>query len=107
MMAGFKVGVKRFAGRAAELCKIEFASSVGLLDCRQADNRTSGCKSHFFVASVSDGKSPAYPSVTLRMDFRDPNSVGTFVYHCHLLEHEDGGMMGAIRVEPARATPAN
>jgi FtsP/CotA-like multicopper oxidase with cupredoxin domain len=45
-----------------------------------------------------DGKSAAYPSVKLRMDFRDPNSVGTFVYHCHLLEHEDGGMMGTIRV---------
>jgi FtsP/CotA-like multicopper oxidase with cupredoxin domain len=50
-----------------------------------------------------------YPSVRLRMDFRDPNTVGTFVYHCHLLEHEDGGMMGTIRVEPAsrpRHTPA-
>jgi FtsP/CotA-like multicopper oxidase with cupredoxin domain len=43
----------------------------------------------------------AYPSVRLRMDFRDPNTVGTFVYHCHLLEHEDGGMMGVIRVDPA------
>jgi FtsP/CotA-like multicopper oxidase with cupredoxin domain len=42
----------------------------------------------------------AYPSVTLRMDFRDPNTIGDFVYHCHLLEHEDGGMMGLIRVEP-------
>ena len=45
-----------------------------------------------------DGKSREYPSVKLRMDFRDPNVVGTFVYHCHLLEHEDGGMMGLIRV---------
>jgi len=45
-----------------------------------------------------DGKSGQYPSVKLRMDFRDPNIVGTFVYHCHLLEHEDGGMMGVIRV---------
>jgi len=45
-----------------------------------------------------DGKSAQYPSVKLRMDFRDPNIVGTFVYHCHLLEHEDGGMMGVIRV---------
>lgn len=42
----------------------------------------------------------SYPSVRLRMDFRDPNTVGTFVYHCHLLEHEDGGMMGTIRVMP-------
>jgi FtsP/CotA-like multicopper oxidase with cupredoxin domain len=41
-----------------------------------------------------------YPSVRLRMDFRDPNTVGTFLFHCHLLEHEDGGMMGLIRVEP-------
>jgi FtsP/CotA-like multicopper oxidase with cupredoxin domain len=41
-----------------------------------------------------------YPSVRLRMDFRDPNIVGTFVYHCHLLEHEDGGMMGIVRVDP-------
>jgi FtsP/CotA-like multicopper oxidase with cupredoxin domain len=46
-----------------------------------------------------DAKSPQYPSVKLRMDFRDPRIVGTFVYHCHLLEHEDGGMMGTIRVE--------
>ncbi len=30
-----------------------------------------------------------YPSVKLRMDFRDPNIVGTFVYHCHILQHED------------------
>jgi FtsP/CotA-like multicopper oxidase with cupredoxin domain len=47
-----------------------------------------------------DGKVKVYPIVKLRMDFRDPNAVGTFVYHCHLLEHEDGGMMGLVRVEP-------
>jgi FtsP/CotA-like multicopper oxidase with cupredoxin domain len=41
-----------------------------------------------------------YPTIRLRMDFRDPGTVGTFVYHCHLLDHEDGGMMGLIRVEP-------
>jgi FtsP/CotA-like multicopper oxidase with cupredoxin domain len=48
-----------------------------------------------------DGRTLTYPSVRLRMDFRDPNIVGTFVYHCHLLEHEDKGMMGSIRVDPA------
>lgn len=47
-----------------------------------------------------DGRSTGYPSVRLRLDFRDPHIVGTFVYHCHLLEHEDGGMMGLIRVLP-------
>jgi FtsP/CotA-like multicopper oxidase with cupredoxin domain len=53
-----------------------------------------------------DGKTLQYPSVRLRMDFRDPNTVGDFVYHCHLLEHEDGGMMGLIRVEPAGTQPS-
>ncbi len=49
-----------------------------------------------------DGKSP-YPSIKVRMDFRDPHIVGTFLYHCHILEHEDGGMMGVIEV----VAPAN
>jgi len=54
-----------------------------------------------------NGRTLQYPSVRLRMDFRDPNTLGTFVYHCHLLEHEDGGMMGLVRVEPATsAAPA-
>lgn len=52
-----------------------------------------------------DNHMTAYPSVRVRMDFRDPNIVGTFVYHCHLLEHEDGGMMGTIRVDPADPAP--
>jgi len=51
-----------------------------------------------------DGKTAKYPSVKLRMDFRAPGIVGTFPYHCHLLEHEDGGMMGLVRVEPAQTT---
>ncbi len=41
-----------------------------------------------------------YPSVKLRLDFRSPNIVGTFVYHCHILAHEDLGMMATIQVLP-------
>ena len=40
-----------------------------------------------------------YPSIKVRMDFRGP-VVGDFVYHCHILQHEDGGMMATIRVLP-------
>ena len=40
-----------------------------------------------------------YPSVKVRMDFRGPD-VGDFVYHCHILGHEDNGMMAIIRVLP-------
>jgi FtsP/CotA-like multicopper oxidase with cupredoxin domain len=54
-----------------------------------------------------DGRSPVYPSVRVRMDFRNPSIVGTFVYHCHLLEHEDGGMMGIVRVDPATGSAAS
>jgi FtsP/CotA-like multicopper oxidase with cupredoxin domain len=38
-------------------------------------------------------------SVTLLVDLRDPTIKGTFVYHCHILEHEDGGMMAKILVQ--------
>ena len=32
--------------------------------------------------------------------------VGDFVFHCHILEHEDGGMMARIRVMPKLGQPA-
>ena len=39
------------------------------------------------------------PSVTkVLLDFRDPTIRGTFVFHCHILDHEDGGMMAKIQV---------
>jgi FtsP/CotA-like multicopper oxidase with cupredoxin domain len=53
-----------------------------------------------------DGHSLGYPTVRLRMDFRNPSIVGDFVYHCHLLEHEDKGMMGSIRVARPQKTSA-
>lgn len=41
---------------------------------------------------------PAVPGeVTIRIGF-DAASIGEFVYHCHILEHEDNGMMGKVRV---------
>ncbi len=45
------------------------------------------------------GRGPA-PNVTVRMDFRGP-LVGDFMYHCHILDHEDNGMMAVLRVEPS------
>jgi FtsP/CotA-like multicopper oxidase with cupredoxin domain len=38
-----------------------------------------------------------YPRVTLRIDFRGQD-IGDFVFHCHILGHEDLGMMNIIRV---------
>lgn len=82
---------------------------------------------HFLVLNSSDGSEigmmrdtinvPAwngkpntpFPSVKLRMDFRGIQNgtsngtsiAGTFVYHCHILEHEDKGMMASIQVKSA------
>lgn len=47
-----------------------------------------------------------YPSVTILMDFRG-NITGDFVYHCHILAHEDAGMMATIRVLPSGAHSAD
>ncbi len=57
------------------------------------------------VAAVSDGCDGTIQSfytgackptpVVVEIPFRE---VGDFVFHCHILEHEDGGMMARIRV---------
>ncbi len=46
------------------------------------------------------GPGTPYHSVKVRMDFRDPTIAGTFLFHCHILLHEDLGMMHKILVEP-------
>jgi FtsP/CotA-like multicopper oxidase with cupredoxin domain len=45
----------------------------------------------------------AFPSVTLRIDFRG-HDVGIFVFHCHILNHEDLGMMNIIQVVQPNAS---
>jgi FtsP/CotA-like multicopper oxidase with cupredoxin domain len=37
-------------------------------------------------------------TVVVKLRFTD--NAGTFVFHCHILEHEDAGMMGQIEVVP-------
>ncbi len=46
-----------------------------------------------------EGTGP-YHSVKVRMDFSDPTTAGTFLFHCHILLHEDLGMMHKIQVNP-------
>lgn len=40
---------------------------------------------------------PMGESATTRIPF--DNVTGTSVYHCHILDHEDLGMMATLRVE--------
>ena len=41
---------------------------------------------------------PINGEVVIRIPFRD--YTGKFVYHCHILNHEDNGMMGIVEVVP-------
>jgi suppressor of ftsI len=47
--------------------------------------------------TVATGGHVTPGTATLLVDFRDPVIRGTFVFHCHMLDHEDGGMMATIR----------
>jgi FtsP/CotA-like multicopper oxidase with cupredoxin domain len=49
--------------------------------------------------NVKNPKGPL-PQAQLLMDFRGPD-IGDFVYHCHILSHEDLGMMAIMRVCPS------
>lgn len=60
----------------------------------QVMNNQSGVCS---VDQWRDGHCVSKP-VTLDIPF---SQLGDFVYHCHILEHEDGGMMARIRVVPS------
>ena len=72
------------------------------------------------TASNPDGNNPPacvgrngqpvipYPDVTVLVDFRGMD-IGDFVFHCHILGHEDLGMMAIERVvaAPSSQTSAN
>ena len=48
---------------------------------------------------------PIHGEVKIRISFTDPAIVGRFMFHCHILEHEDKGMMSQIEVYDPKAGP--
>jgi suppressor of ftsI len=51
-------------------------------------------------AEHREGPTNVPGTVTILVDFRNPIIRGDFPLHCHMLDHEDGGMMAMIRAEP-------
>jgi FtsP/CotA-like multicopper oxidase with cupredoxin domain len=49
------------------------------------------------ITANGGGPPIPYPQVTALMDFRGPD-IGAFVFHCHILGHEDRGMMAIEQV---------
>ena len=47
-----------------------------------------------------------FGSITFVTHF-DPITVGSFVMHCHVLQHEDIGMMQLLDILPASAAVAH
>lgn len=47
-----------------------------------------------------DPKTRAPGIVKVKVPFTNPLIVGKFPFHCHILEHEDGGMMANVRMRP-------
>ncbi|MTJ83046.1 MAG: multicopper oxidase domain-containing protein [Telmatospirillum sp.] len=55
-----------------------------------------------FDGYVDTAAVPEVGEIKIRLAFTNPEIAGRFVYHCHLLEHEDKGMMATIEVyDPA------
>jgi suppressor of ftsI len=59
-----------------------------------------------FEGYVDDVRVPEHGEVKLILPFTEPQIVGTFMYHCHVANHEDGGMMANIEVYDPRAEPS-
>jgi suppressor of ftsI len=56
-----------------------------------------------FTGYVDTALIPERGQVKLRMPFTDRMILGRFVFHCHVLRHEDAGMMANIEVyDPVR-----
>src|SRR5699024_8612383 len=63
----------------------------------------------FKVISINDKEPPEHlkgykDTISLEPDDRVKLAVkfeeeGIYMYHCHILEHEDNGMMGQVKVE--------
>jgi FtsP/CotA-like multicopper oxidase with cupredoxin domain len=62
---------------------------------------TVGCHNNPVTQCSGEPDAPDCPrpgQMSVLMDFSRAEQVGSFVYHCHILEHEDGGMMAPINV---------
>ena len=106
---GFYINGRKFEMNAGPMLTVD----VGSLQHWRVTNQTSEVhpfhihQVHFLVYAVGEHKAkdptwvdtvnvPYGSSVDLVMDFTDPIIRGMSLFHCHLLKHEDKGMMAKI-----------
>lgn len=65
------------------------------LDDQRAESRAASAYPKVDVFPINPGQ-----WIAIRVTFDHKEQYGTYVYHCHILEHEDKGMMALIKVVP-------
>jgi suppressor of ftsI len=58
-----------------------------------------------FTGDVDNVRVPEHGEVKLIIPFTDPNILGHIMFHCHVLNHEDRGMMTMLEVYRPGVTP--
>jgi FtsP/CotA-like multicopper oxidase with cupredoxin domain len=81
---------QQFGGQFADMVEVPFCNGApaGL----NLDGSFTNPPTPPACVDANGNPSPLYPQVTAIMDFRGPD-IGDFVFHCHILGHEDRGMM--------------
>ncbi|NET44480.1 multicopper oxidase domain-containing protein [Okeania sp. SIO2B3] len=80
---------------------------VGIYKGEGEDPEYNGCRQdgdNFICPLLPQGyrdviNLPPHSTTTVRIPFVNPFITGTFVYHCHILAHEDRGMMNNLSAE--------
>jgi FtsP/CotA-like multicopper oxidase with cupredoxin domain len=89
----------RFAmnGSNGGVLQDNFALGVAAPDASIADQVSNNQNGVCTIAQWRSGHCVS-PAKAFDIPFAE---LGEFVYHCHILEHEDGGMMARVKVVPA------
>jgi len=95
----FHIHQTRFAmtGSNGGVLQDNFALGVAAPDASIADQVSNNQNGVCTIAQWRSGHCVS-PAKTFDIPFAE---LGEFVYHCHILEHEDGGMMARVKVVPA------
>ncbi|CCE07534.1 putative multicopper oxidase [Bradyrhizobium sp. STM 3843] len=95
----FHIHQTRFArkGAAGTVLQDNMPLGVATPDATIADQVGNSQNGVCTIAQWRSGHCQSTPLV-LDIPFAE---LGEFVYHCHILEHEDGGMMARVQVVPA------
>jgi FtsP/CotA-like multicopper oxidase with cupredoxin domain len=86
----FHIHQARF--RVSEIALVEGEKANACLGDRKASKQ--------FKTLHDNYPLPPGSRVVVDIPFTRPQQIGKFVYHCHILGHEDKGMMATVEVVP-------